>query len=85
MSKDATQFARPHRKTGQVQPSTPPPIPIAFSLSPERHYSGRSFLPSLDIIQCNHPSIKNLLVIKGTTRVNTQNMEKDDRVVGDSV
>lgn len=74
----------PHGKTGQVQPSTPPPTPIA-SPSPERHYSGRSFLPSLDIIQCNHPSIKNLLVIKGTTQVNTENMEKDDPVQGDSV
>lgn len=60
-------------------------LPPPLSPSPERHYSGRSFLPSLDIIQCNHPSIKNLLVIKGTTRVNTQNMEKDDPVLGDSV
>lgn len=57
----------------------------SLSPPPERHYSGRSFLPSLDIIQCNHPSIKNLLIIKGTTRVNTRNMEKDDRVVGDIV
>ena len=63
--------------------STPPPTPIAFSPSPARHYSGRSFLPSLDIIQCNHPSIKNLLVIKGTTRVNTGNIEKDDPERGD--
>lgn len=64
------------------RPLRPPP-----SLSPslERHYSGRFFLPSLDIIQCNHPSIKNLLVIKGTTRVNTQNIEKDDPALGDSV
>lgn len=62
------------------------PLRPSPSLSPslERHYSGRSFLPSLDIIQCNHPSIKNLLVIKGTTRVNTQNIEKDD-LLGDSV
>lgn len=64
------------------RPLRPPPL---LSSSPERHYSGRSFLPSLDIIQCNHPSIKNLLVIKGTTRVNTQNMEKDDPVLRDGL
>lgn len=64
------------------RPLRPPP---SLSVSPERHYSGRSFLPSLDIIQCNHPSIKNLPVIKGTTRVNTQNIEKDDPVLGDGV
>lgn len=84
MSKDATQFvgaARKDRASAAIDPSAPP---IA-SPSPERHYSGRSFLPSLDIIQCNHPSIKNLLVIKGTTQVNTENMEKDDPVQGDSV
>lgn len=59
-----------------IDPLRPPPL--LFPPSPARHYSGRSFLPSLDIIQCNHPSIKNLLVIKGTTRVNTENIEKDD-------
>lgn len=64
------------------RPLRPPP---SFSPSLERHYSGRSFLPLLDIIQCNHPSIKNLLVIKGTTRVNTQNIEKDDPVREDAV
>lgn len=86
MSEDATQFARPVRKDRASAAIDPSAHPHRFlPLSPERHYSGRFFLPSLDIIQCNHPSIKNLLVIKGTTRVNTQNMEKDDRVVGDSV
>lgn len=34
------------------------PPPSLSPHSPARHYSGRSFLPSLDIIQCNHPSIK---------------------------
>lgn len=89
MSEDATQFVRPCGETGQVQPSTLTPTPphpprSALLCSPERHYSGRSFLPSLDIIQCNHPSIKNLLVIKGTTRVNTQHIGKDDPAPGDS-
>lgn len=76
----------PHKKTGQVSLLTLTPLPTPSPpCSLECHYSGRSFCPLLDIIQCNHPSIKNLLVIKGTTRVNTQNMEKDDPAVVDSV
>lgn len=71
-------------RQGKCSHRPPPTLFPSLSPSPERHYSGRFFRPSLDIIQCNHPSIKNLLVIKGTTWVNTPNMEKDDPVLGDS-
>lgn len=78
------EAVRRDRPSAAIDPDAHPHRFLPPPFSPERHYSGRSFLPSLDIIQCNHPSIKNLLVIKGTTRVNTQNIEKDDPAPGDS-
>lgn len=45
-------------RQGKCSHRPPPTLFPSLSPSPERHYSGRFFRPSLDIIQCNHPSIK---------------------------